>query len=391
MKIYKDYCLLFVQSQPSQLDAPFYSSLSRKTDGAIAVALLNDSSERRTDIDPELGFVPNFSDLPHDYQIVKLSRGKKGGVKLIWEIWKNRPKMVVLQDQSWGQKIIIAIASRFSGSLVAMRSDKNLISENARAGGRLWIERFFVRLLFDVLVPVSELTLNYYGWMEKPKIWPFPYPSFKAKFSRGDLNSCNADIRKYFGIAISATVFLGVTKFVTRENPHAILRAFARAKKINSDICLILVGAGALEAELKNFVVNQNLSDVYFPGYVAYGDLQKYFHASDVFLHLANSEPWGISAQDALVAEMGLVTSDKVGAGVWHLRGELAQYVVPVDDDEAAAEAMLKLAGPPEKREHFWPAWESVRGQFTEEALAQIWAEKLSALGWTKQEDAARA
>lgn len=371
--------VLFVQTQPSQLDAPFYSLLARLLDKRLLVALLNDSFDERRDIDPELGFIPQFPTPERDYPIACLPRGAHGIRLLIELIHRTRPGIVVVQDQTWREKSRISSACRRAGIPVAMRSDKNPISRGARTGAGLALERFIVRRLFDAIAPVSRLTRDYYGWHDGESIWWFPYPSSSRKFQRtAAAGGLRASVRERLGIPDTRTVFLSVLKFVDRENPMAVLRAFAHAKASSRDISLILVGAGPLEASMRQFIASRGISDVHLVGYVPFAQLHEYFFAADVFVHLARNEPWGVSAQDALVANMALVVSSGVGAGLCHLSGDLARYVVPVDDDRAAGESMLELVGSPSKRAHFAPAWTAVCSMCTDESLARWWATRIA-------------
>jgi glycosyltransferase involved in cell wall biosynthesis len=161
----------------------------------------------------------------------------------------------------------------------------------------------------------------------------------------------------------------------------AALRAFAEVQADCPDASLIFVGAGPLEDQLKDFVSSRGVDEVHFTGYVPFEQLHEYFFASDVFLHLARSEPWGASPQDALVSNMALVVSSQVGSGVCHLTGDLARYVVGVNDDQAAAAVMIELVGPPSKREHFEPAWKAVHSMYTAESLARWWANRIDSSG----------
>ena len=70
-----------------------------------------------------------------------------------------------------------------------------------------------------------------------------------------------------------------------------------------------------MEAQLKAKVNDLRIENIYFCGYIPYLRLQDFFWAADVFVHLAWIGPWEVSPQDALVANMWLVTSNRVGSG----------------------------------------------------------------------------
>ncbi len=377
------YAILFVQSAPSQLDSSFYSELSKRTGGRIALALMHDGNAHRTQADPELGVIPQFPPLSDGYPILHLPSEMRGGLKkLIALTVKLRPHLLVVQDQSWHSKIVISIACRLAGVKVIMRSDKNELSSTSKTGLLRLVEVFLVKALFDGIAPVSKLTVAYYRWSGTGKIWWFPYPSSKSKFARDKMYwDIRRRVRDSFNIPESHCVYLAVVKFVERENPDGVIHAFHELQKINSDVSLLIVGAGPMESQLKARVNDLRIENIYFCGYIAYSGLQDFFWAADVFVHLAWVGPWEVSPQDALVAKMCLVTSNRVGSGVCHLDGELSRFVVAPDDPLAAAQAMLE-ASAPNAMKHFAKAWASVTKYFTSEELAKWWADEIAASGW---------
>lgn len=374
--------VIFLQANPSQLDGPFYGCLARLTSD-FGLLLLNGDRSARHEVDPELGFVPQFPDDPCDYPRAVLPREQDGGIDAaIRLIRQMHPAMLVIQDQSWRGKIRLLRFCRSAGIAAAVRSDKNAISQTARTGMGHLVESCIFNALVRQLAPVSHLTTEYYRWKRPDRVWSFPYPSSTEKFAPGvDSQDHRSRLRMQLNISAKATVFLVVAKFVDRENVQASVRAFADAARSGLDMNLVLVGAGALDADLKRLARDLEVWDkVRFTGYVPFVELQHYFWATDVFVHLAKSEPWGASAQDALVARMGLITTNKVGAGVCHLTGKLARFVVPLDDTAAAAANMLAVASGDVPIADFKDAWDAVDAGYTAEALACLWASRLPAL-----------
>ena len=139
-----------------------------------------------------------------------------------------------------------------------------------------------------------------------------------------------------------------------------------------------MVGAGPQFEEIREHVSQKRIPHISFAGYVSYAVLEQYHFAADVFLHLAKCEPWGMSPQDALVAGMGLITSNKVGSGVRHLGKVLSRFVVPLNDINGAVERMAELIGQGKLQDLFQPARDSVLQGFTTESLAMKWAHRLT-------------
>jgi glycosyltransferase involved in cell wall biosynthesis len=107
-------------------------------------------------------------------------------------------------------------------------------------------------------------------------------------------------------------VILSVAKFMQRESPWDILKAFALLN--NSEYCLILIGDGEEREKLEDFAKLYPHLTIIFTGYVNYTELPAYYQLSDIFIHAAQNEPWGVSVQEALAAGCTVICSDKVGA-----------------------------------------------------------------------------
>lgn len=370
--------VLFVQCAPSQLDAGFYSALHHKIGDAMQVVILNDGGGVRTTADPELGRIPEFPELEDGYPVQHLPSEARGGAhELRRLIGQLRPRRLVLQDQRWKTKLTALLSARLRGCQVLMRSDKNRLSAGARSGLPRLAEALLIGGLFQGLAPTSELTRAYYRWHRTDRLWPLPYPTSARKFAPGDQASqARQRIRRQHGIADDAPVLLAVVKFVERENPVGVLRAFARVVAHHPQAALLLVGAGPQEQELRKQVTSEHIPHVHFTGYVPFVHLQDWFHAADVFVHLARAEPWGVSVQDALVARLKVVTSDRVGAGVAHLTGRLSGFAnIPPEDTDAATAALLQAIDTP--TDAFQPAWQNATDHTTAEALAQAWSKRM--------------
>jgi len=164
---------------------------------------------------------------------------------------------------------------------------------------------------------------------------------------------------------------------VDRENPRGVLEAFKAIVISCPDVWLMIVGAGPQLNELRLYVKENQIPNIVFVGYIPYVKLEQYLFSADVFIHLAKNEPWGVSPQDALVAGLGLITSDKVGSGVCHLQNDLNRFVVPINDLSTAVERMIELVQHDDPKSLFKLAKDSVLNNFTADALATQWVRRL--------------
>ena len=76
---------------------------------------------------------------------------------------------------------------------------------------------------------------------------------------------------------------------------------------------LLLVGDGPLKGDVEKRLATDPKRLV-APGYAKYSELPLYYAISDLFVHPARSEPYGVSVQEALACGLPVIVSDKVGA-----------------------------------------------------------------------------
>ena len=366
--------IVFVQTSPSQLDAPFYRKLSAALNGRIAVVVWNDYGKRRNRIDPELGVVPEFPEM-NGYQSSWVDKRVSRLFSLWRLIMKQTPKMVILQDQTWLERIFLSVLLRLSGVNVGVRSDKNLVSDNVRVGLKQQVEAVVVRIFFDFLVPVSDLTSSYYMWPSNRVSINFPYCSDDEKFSPGDAKALavRSEVRQRNKIPLGSKVFLSVLKFSDRENPRAVIESFRILSRLDPSTWLIMVGSGPLLDQEKGWVRNNNITNVLFTGYIPYVDLQDFFFAADVYIHLPKTGPWEVSVPDALLAGMGIIATKTVGSAISLLRDNLSRYLVDAGDVIGTSERMRELCEIDDIKLSFLPARKIVNECFSVSSVVKRW------------------
>jgi glycosyltransferase involved in cell wall biosynthesis len=142
----------------------------------------------------------------------------------------------------------------------------------------------------------------------------FPYAVDVEAFRRGsDLSPAKRALaRARLGIPEDARVLLSVAKLNPREAPWDLLRAFAR--RYESDRWIVIAGDGPERPALETFARERGLDRVVFLGYVPYPELPALYAISNLFLHPAREERWGVSVQEALACDLPVITSSRVGA-----------------------------------------------------------------------------
>lgn len=367
--------VVFVQCQVSQLDEPVYARMHEIEPQSVAVVYWNDYGFSRKWVDPEMGIVPVFSEAGvSEYPKTWIDRRAHGHKAVLAAVLAAKPRIAVLADQPQLARLRLATALRRHGIRVALRVDKNQLSEKPRHGATLAIERQFTRRVFDVLAPTSPLTNAYYSWPNTRPSVLSPYATNERKFSPGtDVQARKrAEVRASLGLAEEAFVFISATKFSPRESPWELVESYARVASAMRNVHLLALGDGPMLPEIKRACAERGIDRVTFPGFVPFCALQNYFFAADAFLHLVSVGPWEVSPQDALVAGLGLATTENVGSARVFLKGALQRFLVPFGDRALIAERMRELASNPDSPAWFAPA-RALTGDYTVDATARRW------------------
>lgn len=367
--------IVSVHQDVSQVDDAVFAAWDDVADRAtIDLIFWNGYGFSRDRADPELGLVPKFPAFSGDSAAVRriwLDRRVHQADALLRAILERAPALVLLNDLGVRDKFGLALRLRARGVKTAFRSDKNPLSQGARAGLGLALERLAYGVAFDVFCPCSRLAVDYYAWPARKPAALFPYATDLGKFSRPADDRIRRDLRRRLSIPDGAPTLLCVAKFVEREGVDEVLRAYLALRERRGDAFLIVVGSGPQKDLLHGMVEAAGAgTHVRFTGYVPFAELQDYFFAADVFVHLARCEPWGVSVTDALCAGLGVVTTEAVGAGLELLTGDLRRYVTPTGDVAAAASAFERLFDGRDIAEEFRPAHQAVAAEYSNVATA---------------------
>jgi glycosyltransferase involved in cell wall biosynthesis len=159
--------------------------------------------------------------------------------------------------------------------------------------------------------------------------------------------------------------FLYAGRLDPEKGLDTLLRAFERVPGE-----LVLAGSGSEEDTLRA----QAGVRVRFAGALGRDELVPLYAEANVFVLPSRSEPWGMVLNEAATAGLPLVATDGVGAARDLIDGN--GFVVPVDDEDALAEAMRTLAGDPALRAQLGARSRELAARFTPDA----WAEAVASL-----------
>jgi len=167
---------------------------------------------------------------------------------------------------------------------------------------------------FKHFFAVGSETRKYLNWLgvANERISYFSYSVDEKWFRNQSSNQEKVSALKEKLQVKNERVLLSVAKFIPRESPWDILKAF---KLLNDkNLVLVLVGDGEERLDLKNYAKQNSQLNIKFVGYIPYQELPTYYGISAIFIHAAKNEPWGVSVQEALACGCAVITSDKVGS-----------------------------------------------------------------------------
>jgi glycosyltransferase involved in cell wall biosynthesis len=305
--------LAFVVERPTQFEVPFYRHAAADPAHRLRV-LYTDPRGAAPVYDPEIGRAVSWGfDLLGGYDHAVCPDA--GALKR--ELRRTRYDLVLVNGYTRRLYVLAAALARGAGTPVALRLDSVLFeSPPPRALAKRLLFELVLKRMYRLFFGVGSLTLDYLRFFGVPeeRMALFPYAVDVEAFRRGsDLSPVQrATARARLGIPEDARVLLSVAKLNPREAPWDLLRAFVR--RYESDRWLVIAGDGPERAALEAFVRERGLERVLFLGYVPYPELPALYAVSDLFLHPAREERWGVSVQEALACGLPAITSSRVGA-----------------------------------------------------------------------------
>ena len=158
-------------------------------------------------------------------------------------------------------------------------------------------------------------------------------------------------------------IVLYVGRLTLQKGPDYFLRAAKRVLSENPKTFFIIAGSGDMERQMLRLAAELGIAEkVFFSGFVRGGDLERLYHAADLFVLPSVSEPFGITTLESLIADTPVLVSKQSGVS------EVITHALKVDfwdTEEMANKIVSVLRYPPLKKQL------SQKGR--EEALRQTW------------------
>ncbi len=265
------------------------------------------------------------------------------------EIVKQGPCHVIIGGWYPRSHALLALLLRLSGVSIGVRSDNTLEHTDLRGMGGI-LKRAFMSVwlgLYDVWHPVGSLSHAYLRQLSirKRETFYFPYAIDMEWFVEKSMRvRAERDRRREeLGLQAGDYVVIGVMKWSHREDPVTLINAMLLAVPAVPNIKLVLVGDGPLrqKVEARKSIAPERIIT---PGYVKYSELPQYYSVADIFVHPAESEPYGVSVQEAMACGLPVIVSDMVGAAADLLERGKNGDVFPVGQERVLAKLIVAYA-----------------------------------------------
>lgn len=191
------------------------------------------------------------------------------------------------------------------------------------------------------IIGYSEYTKNYYSqYVSRDKILVANNCLDNEKIDR--------EIEKYKDESIvlkkemnldDKFVFIYVGALIRRKKVDRLIKSFQAIKADHPECALILIGGGAIEDELKEYVASNNIEDIHFVGKVFEG-ISKYFLMADLFVLPGLG---GLSIFEAMVHGLPVISASADGTELDLIQEGQNGYILKTDSVDELSDILSRF------------------------------------------------
>lgn len=295
---------------------------------------------------------------PEGIPVTILTRRSRGrwkdmnfAAEVAWHIWRGRNRYDVVYFLMQGLHLAAGLpVAHFLRKAVVMKIAGSTViplMRGSRAGRweLNWLQQWKVPLMVLNEGMIAEAIAD--GFPREQIVW-MPNPVDTGAF-RPARPEETAEWRRRHGIPDDADVVIYVGRLSREKGLPGLLKGFAAAARTAPDAILLLVGDGALLAELESLAKELNLrpGQIRFIGRVPVSEVPFWLGASDIYALTSPNEGFSCALLEAMSAGLASVVS-AIPANLQLVDHGVHGLTVPWDDAQAIGEAFLRLFGDPE-------------------------------------------
>lgn len=176
-------------------------------------------------------------------------------------------------------------------------------------------------------------------------------------------------------VTAQSPVFLYVGRIEERKGLHLLLQACHLLRQQGAKFCLLVIGRGPQQDELKAYCQTHDLDDcVQWLGWIDYRQLGLYFDRADVFMFPSLEDTWGMVALEAMAFGKPVLCSKWAGVSELITDGK-SGFICDPKDTAAMARLMRQSIEQPELITAMGIAAKEAISHHTPAAVAQFLAD----------------
>ncbi len=351
--------LAFVTSHPIQYYAPLFRALAQRLDLVVYFAHCATPHDQAkagfgVEFEWDIGllsgysfeFLSNRAKYPGLHHFAGCDTPGVGEV-----LRKGRFDAVLVQGWYLKSFLQAIIAAKYLRMPLLVRGDSHLDTPRTllkRAAKSMTYPVFF--RAFDAALYVGQRSRAYWSRYRYPgsRLFFSPHCVDADWFRRRASQKLRAELRSNLGIAPQTKVLLFAGKLVPFKRPLDVVQAAARLKEAGHQVCVLVAGAGPLEAKMLAAARAASIQ-THMLGFCNQSAMPEAYAAADVLVLPSDGrETWGLVANEALACGCPVVLSDAVGSAPDLVGDGSAGRIFPVANVRALAYAITDLfASPP--------------------------------------------
>jgi glycosyltransferase involved in cell wall biosynthesis len=322
--------IAFLLSHPIQYFSPLLQALAKEKEFALKVYYCSDHGVSQK-IDKEFGRVISW-DIPllegYEHEFIYNASTNPSvtdfwgliNLKIIEKLRQDKPDVLVVHGWGYFTHWLAISVAKLLGIRVWLRGETPLKQEIAQGRDKNRLRNFiFKQLLFngvDKFLYIGSENKKFYSHFDtaENKLIFTPYCIDNQRFSNAydAIKNKKKDFRTELGIAENSVVFLFCGKLIEKKQPMLLLEAYKNMHSTNKT--LLLVGDGILQSAVNEYIIANNLQNIFVLGFKNQSELAQYYTMADVFvLPSTFGETWGLVVNEAMNFELPLLVSDMVG------------------------------------------------------------------------------
>lgn len=265
---------------------------------------------------------------------------------LFYSLIRLDPDIIILPGFNIASMQALLYAKLFSKPTIVW-SEPTKYTEIDISVFRLFLRKLMFKYIDAAITPgqlAKEYLLSLSGDNRREK------DIYKA-FQSVDTDYYNDVMRKYkkdeavknFKSKYCQKNILFIGQIIERKGIWEMLKVFESINKNNSEIGLIILGSGEELNKLKEYVIENKISNIHFEGFIQQKDILKYFAISDIFMLLSHFDCNPLVIYEAISSGLPIIANYKVGNTPELVHDDKNGFIVDIENVPDIVEKTLKI------------------------------------------------